>query len=196
MITTIDVEQKIKNAYFRWLCNLVKDSKPDPSETYTYLLGGLYNHEFYGLVGNDEDRGDHGVMLRWLWFDSVKSKGLYNEDVVDAVLDGPCRFLEMLIALCIKAEDMSAGFVDDDSLGYWFWKIIDNLDLAYLNDDRYIECSGSLKVDETVERILNRDYDSDGSGGMFPLKKPENDQRKIEIWYQLSAYLMENVDYN
>lgn len=194
-MNTINVEQRIKNAYFKWLCNLVKDGKPDPDQTYAYLLSALYNRDFYGLVGNDEDRGDHGVMLRFLWYESVKSRGLYDEDVVDAVLDGPCRFLEMMIGLCIKMEDMSAGFVENDSIGYWFWRIIDNMDLAYLSDDRYIECSGTAKVDESVEMVLDRSYDFSGKGGMFPLKKPEKDQRTVEIWYQLSAYLMENVNY-
>jgi hypothetical protein len=31
-----------------------------------------------------------------------------------------------------------------------------------------------------------------GLGGMFPLEDPREDQRAIEIWYQMMAYINEN----
>jgi hypothetical protein len=34
--------------------------------------------------------------------------------------------------------------------------------------------------------------DTDGSGGLFPLKNPQQNQRTTEIWYQMNAWLMEN----
>ena len=31
-----------------------------------------------------------------------------------------------------------------------------------------------------------------GTGGLFPLKRPRVNQRRVEVWYQMSEYLMEN----
>ena len=48
---------------------------------------------------------------------------------------------------------------------------------------------------ETVEEILNRvvwrTNESDGTGGLFPLSRPYLDQRDVEIWSQLNAFLLE-----
>ena len=39
---------------------------------------------------------------------------------------------------------------------------------------------------------VERRYKRSGEGGLFPLKNAAKDQRKVEIWYQLSSYLLEN----
>lgn len=196
-MSTIRTETKIRNGYFRWLCKLIKDGKPDEDKTYRKLLRELDSIPYFGFVGNDQDRGDHGLQLRYLWIDSVWTKypDLHIEDFDKAFDDRDCSFLEMLIALCTKAEDQTEGFVEEDSVGYWFWTIMENLNLGYLNDDVFDYVNGRDKVDETIDIVLNREYNFDGSGGMFPLRKTVVDQRKIEIWYQLSAYLIENVNY-
>jgi hypothetical protein len=33
-----------------------------------------------------------------------------------------------------------------------------------------------------------------GTGGLFPLKMPKVNQRRVEIWYQMSAFIEENFD--
>ena len=48
------------------------------------------------------------------------------------------------------------------------------------------------KLLERVKKFLNREYDKDGTFGLFPLKNPKKDQRKVEIWYQMMAYIIEN----
>lgn len=55
--------------------------------------------------------------------------------------------------------------------------------------------------DDTYERIqyrLNvinkRLYNEDGTGGgLFPLRHATQDQREVELWYQMMAYLTENM---
>ena len=49
-------------------------------------------------------------------------------------------------------------------------------------------------VDIKIRRILNREYHPDGDGGLFPLMNPREDQRGVEIWYQMSAYLLEQFN--
>ena len=40
--------------------------------------------------------------------------------------------------------------------------------------------------------MLAREYSDNGHGGLFPLKNPKKDQRKVEIWYQMTEYINEN----
>ena len=46
-------------------------------------------------------------------------------------------------------------------------------------------------VADAMAAIIWRTYDSNGYGGLFPLRNPREDQRKVELWYQLNAYLLE-----
>ena len=70
----------------------------------------------------------------------------------------------------------------------WFWIFIANLGLDELND---AESGISRKVADSIDRFIWRTYFRDGRGGMFPLRNPEHDQRKIEIWYQFAEYLVD-----
>jgi hypothetical protein len=47
------------------------------------------------------------------------------------------------------------------------------------------------QVEEILHTLIWRTYDPDGTGGFFPLTRPQFDQRTIEIWYQMNAYSME-----
>jgi len=42
--------------------------------------------------------------------------------------------------------------------------------------------------------LIWRDYHADGRGGFFPLTNPDTDQTKVEIWYQMNAYVTEMTD--
>jgi hypothetical protein len=39
--------------------------------------------------------------------------------------------------------------------------------------------------------LIYRNYSPSGRGGLFPLRHPDEDQRGVEIWYQMAAYLYE-----
>jgi hypothetical protein len=89
-----------------------------------------------------------------------------------------------LVALARKAE-----FETDLSLRDWFWIFLDNLGIAELSDARR---NVSRKVAEVIDILIWRTYRDDGRGGMFPLRRPAQDQTKVELWYQLNEYLVEN----
>jgi hypothetical protein len=65
--------------------------------------------------------------------------------------------------------------------------LLENIGLDSFTDNRYEEGY----VDEVVQRVVFRKYARNGHGGLFPLRHADEDQRDIEIWYQLSAYLLE-----
>ena len=79
-----------------------------------------------------------------------------------------------------------------DTLAYWFKVMLDNLDLSKMTDDMYFEYGGSMYVDNVLNIMIERKYNRKGEGGLFPLKSTKRDQRKVELWYQLNNYLIEN----
>jgi hypothetical protein len=96
--------------------------------------------------------------------------------------------LELLIIL-----SRAAAFEMDDSASAWFWHFIQVLDLEHFNDREYDNHPDHVQdaVARTLERVIWRTYKPDGRGGLFPLRNPNEDQRDVELWYQLNAYLLE-----
>jgi hypothetical protein len=99
-----------------------------------------------------------------------------------------CSVLEMLIGLSRRL-----AFEEEGEPRGWFWHLIENLELRHFTDRHY--SSGESwcfnHVDEKLDCLLDRHYEYDGSGGLFPLHNPLEDQKDVELWYQMSAYLLE-----
>ena len=70
----------------------------------------------------------------------------------------------------------------------WFWEIMANLKL---DEYRRVSHSDAREIEEILYNFIWRLYESDGLGGMFPIREPQRDQREVEIWYQFSEYLIE-----
>ena len=71
---------------------------------------------------------------------------------------------------------------------------MENLDLRQFSDEVYEDYIDAPDlVQERVDVFLDRAYSPDGTGGLFPLHEPDEDQRQVELWYQMSAYLLERV---
>ena len=47
-------------------------------------------------------------------------------------------------------------------------------------------------VDSVIDRFLDREYESNGEGGLFTVKHTNRDLRTVEIWCQMCWYLDEN----
>lgn len=140
-------------------------------------------------IPRDEDRAANGRYLRARF---SEESGIPMED---SWMEWPCTFLEFLVALAFSIEDNI--LYDPENPGQEadvFWEMMDNCGLSELDDDT-MSHSGYLaygRATETVSMILGRRYGYNGAPGLFPLRKPAMDQRKVEIWYQANAYSMEN----
>lgn len=167
--------------YFGWLYDQVcSDKGDDPSETYGELFHILYTKEYVWLIPNDDNRAEDGKDLRYIF--------LFEEGLDDSRRDTHwmnlnCSMLEFFIALAKRME-----FETDVDATDWFWHFLDNLDLNHLNDGANIDHD---EVEMILDRVIWRTYEYNGGGGLFPLRYPERDQREVEIWYQLSDYILE-----
>ena len=170
-----------ENGYTKFLYNMIIDSNK-----YTILLDVLHNMKFYSLIPNDDNRGFDGVYLRQLYTDSEGGNPSFYREI------GGCTVLEMLIGLSNRLVFETMDSEWEKTLSKWFFILLDNLCIEQFDDFHVRPGIDVFKIQEKVEKMLNRTYDNHGVGGLFPLKNPKYDQRYVEIWYQMSAYIIEN----
>lgn len=163
--------------YFNWLASL---TGPD-SAAYSILLKQMHTTPFEVLMHRDANRGEDGKELREEYENTFAITG---EDLWE--VDGKASVLEVLLGLSRRLE-----FDTDIPTANWFWKLLENLELRHCADVYY-----NRQVEEEVYSILmtfmHRAYSPSGVGGLFPLRRAEHDQRRVEIWYQMQAYLLES----
>lgn len=171
----------IDDRYFEWLYGQVASVRNrNPHRSYWALLRQLYVKPYLWYIRNDDNRANDGIELRHEFLDEEGDGG-----VDPNWLTLECSVLEMLIAFSRRA-----AFQTGESPVEWFWRFIENLDCRGYTDEAYNELVRE-EVNANLERFIERRYDANGRGGLFPLDQPQEDQRNVEIFYQFSAYAIE-----
>ena len=171
--------QPLDEQYLRWLYSQVASTRYRMlSRTYWNLLRHLYSKEFVWVVANDDNRAMDGIELR------DEFAGLYLEFVDEDWMQLGCSVLEMLIAISRRLSFESGERASRE----WFWHLLKTLGIDSYSDA--VEYPFD-KVDDAVNTMIWRTYSASGKGGLFPLRHPREDQTKVELWYQLNAYLLE-----
>ena len=166
--------------YFEWLIGLV-DCPPE----YTRLMEKLDSRDFTWLNPMDSHRAQDGISLRGKYLDQT------GANATEEIFMHPCSVLEMMVALACRIDD---DIMFDPEYGdrapEWFWIMISNLRLDGMDNENF----DNNNVDHILNVFLNRTYFMNGTGGLFPLKQPKMNQRRVELWYQMNSYLNENYD--
>lgn len=173
--------EPLEELYFQWLYRQVAPAhQRNPAQTNWSLLLRMHNTEFRYFVPNDDNRAVDGQYLRYEFLDSLPpARQLADEDWMQV----GCSMLEMMVALSRKLSFYAGG-----ASRRWFWHLVDNIGLGECNDAR--PCSNG-QIDHALQRVIERTYDRDGTGGLFPARGSKLDQRKVEIWDQMNHYLIE-----
>lgn len=173
--------EPLDELYLKWLYEHIGlTNSSNPARTHWKLAQHLLSTEFIWLIPNDDNRCEDGKELR---YEFAEELGLF--DIDPDWMEMGCSMLEMLIALSRRV-----AFYGEGAPSVWFWRMMKNLGLDKINDRVRFN---RRVVDEAIERVMWRLYDSDGRGGLFPLRNPKQDQRDVELWYQMNAYLLENA---
>lgn len=172
--------------YFDFLCDIVWDSHAE-KHPQIILFDQLYNMEYIWLIPNDDNRYEDGIALRDTFIDEGGQ--------AHALPFGPCTVLEMLIGLSYRLVLEIEQSRWEKSTNEWFWVLIDNLGLNFRHDEYGFPPDYVDLIVEKVNNFMHRHYKYNGNGGLFPIKRPKHDQRKIEIWYQMSEYVLENYPF-
>lgn len=173
-------KKTVYDIYYEWLMSQVmyKDMKR-AGRDYSLLLECLHKAQFVPLLDKDRNRLDDGKYLRFIF----GTESAYWDEI-----KGGCTFLEMLIGISIRINDDIFEIDDSASPARWFWMMMENCGLDKYTNDAWNE----VEVVDKIGDIINRCYEFDGNGGLFPLKNPKEDQRNVEIWYQMQSYILEN----
>lgn len=179
-------KEHLHDIYWRWLCELVGATTPY-DDSYFILLKKLYNFPFEWHVPNDDNRISEGLRIREAFVDDHD----LGDKELDILNEHRCSFLEVIISLAIHMDDLLTDFDAMPEVGSYFWELLENVGLTRFTDDEFYYKGGNFEVSRIILNILTRDYGRNGEGGLFPLRETSQDQRKVELWYQMHAYLEE-----
>ena len=172
--------------YFGWLLDRYLNN--NKLTNYQYLLIQMFETNYEALNELDESRANDGYDIRAEYLEDYPNDGVY--------LEQPANLLEALIGLCLHISDMTDGFVQDSSVGYWLWRIILNLNLGAYQDDTV---GNFVNADAEIQKVfhdaMEQNYDECGNGSFFPLKHIHHrqDSRQLDLWYQMNFWIVENV---
>lgn len=181
------VPDSIHDVYFAWLYDQVMDVwDVNSEESYTAVCALMHQVIFTALVPYDENRIADAAGLRNNFKELAGNIG--PRELADLMLPDASVF-EVLIALADRAD-----FMVPLTRKVWFHIFLENLKL-----DKYNDWYNRPRSTWPVERIINvfnsRAYQPNGRGGIFPLRRAPQDQRKVELWYQMGAYMTDNSMY-
>lgn len=162
----------MRRTYLDWLVEQVKGT----DKPYKKLFEQLNSITYIWAEILDRDRAGKAIELR------------YEYGYSQAQSVASATVLEVLIALARDMDDVT-GEPGEDHADYWFGKMLDNLGLSAFDDDHF----DSRKVAKIVDIWLNKEYDKNGRGGLFPLKRSFEDQRHVPIWSQACSFINENI---
>lgn len=183
------------NEYINWLLNRVhfENLRGDvrhgfsSSLKYKKLMDILGNTTFNVIIERDVNRVKDGLSLRYDFFDDCGVNG--------GCFTQPCSILEFLIGLSIRIDTEYIGDPAEECPEFIFWEMICNLGLDKMDDTNF----NTEDVREILDIFVNREYRGDGKGNIFPLKSvtidekgDKIDQKNVEIWSQMLAYISEN----
>lgn len=175
------MDEPIEEVYFNWLyTKVLRTQGRTPSTSYRSLIFGLHSIPFQWLVTGDDNRVADGIDLRYVFLHELRIDAAEEQEWLE--LD--CSVLEMFVALADRCAFQTALSSKD-----WIWLFLENLGLDHISERSYEESSADIYP--TVIAFINREYYRNGRGGIFPLSHGSRDQRRVELWYQFSEYLVD-----
>jgi hypothetical protein len=165
---------KYEVRYFEWLVNQIH-LEMDFRNQFIPLFDHLHRKEFIWLVPHDDNRVADGYALRAEFMGGVHHAFPFGVST-----------LEVLVGLSRRV-----AFQTDGEPEWWAWKLIENLKLDKMKQD--IAYEKKDKIDKILDDLIYRRYKPNGEGGFFPLPDTDDDQTKVEIWRQMSAYVVNVV---
>jgi hypothetical protein len=177
----------VEEAYFEWLCHVVlRQRGRRPVYPYVMLCAFIHGITFKATVPNDDNRASEGRDLRTEFLHTDMARGHFESRAWVEFYDSDATIFEVLVALARRCD-----FQVELGVWEWFHIFLTNLHLDQFDDNDFSK-SDRIKISKKINPFNNRTYSPSGAGGIFPLKRPLKDQRTVELWYQMSAYILEN----
>lgn len=144
---------------------------------YRDLCEKLNEIPFHSNIRDDNNRIDDAIYFR--------------EETLDEHVDEPPSVLLVLVALL---DRMSLILDEEYSIKDLLEECMSNAGLGWYSDDHTEKLpTWSTRVEDEVERILNRDIGTDGQNGWFPTEEYFGNQKKMSLWKQMNNYVMDGM---
>lgn len=174
----------LEEGYFEWLAGQIRNPNHSAlSKTYWDVTKLMHDVEFEWQIPNDDNRMSDGHDLRIEYCREVLDI-VELDDIPEIIWRPSVSFCEVLVGLSRRV-----AFATDGSADVWAWHLFTNLHLDKFSDP--LSKAKTVQAEEILEKVIFREYLPDGDGGFFPLAFPTEDQREVEIWAQMGAYLEE-----
>lgn len=167
----------VDQPYYEWLISQIEFPRT-LRKSFDDVLLRLHETEFIWMISGDDNRAQDARDLRVEFKHQYSGRMKFKEFV---------SVLEVMVAISRILEFVAGGKAPQ-----WAWRLIDNLGLDHYPDP--LNGTKTAKLDEILESLVWRTYEKNGRGGFFPLVFPREDQTKVEIWYQLNAYVREIIE--
>lgn len=181
--------RSIRDEYFDWMYILAMGPGRRTKDYYRYtaLFAYLDHREFIYTMDMDANRAEDGIELRYKF---AREVGLYDGQIRASFGDEPCSIFEMMVALADRCEtQIMSNDIYGDRTWYWFRYMLRSLGLNRETNDTFSVGRAEIIIDQ----FLDHKYDRDGRGSLFYVPGTKKDMRKLDIWYQMHAFL-ETVD--
>jgi hypothetical protein len=182
----VTTAKPLEERYFSWLYSKVRATRDGaPGMSYTEVCSSMHRVKFDWHIPNDDNRAADGRELRVDFLNKEEHRDPNERDKEWLELDA--SVFEVLVALCLRAN-----FMIDIPVELFFEMFLVNLNLQGCVDTGKKQTG---KINRVIKKLNERQYSQNGQGGLFPLQNPPSDQRRVELWYQMSAYMTENHMY-
>lgn len=177
------MDDPLERAYLQWLSDQVGSLNGNPRSSHVEFLHQLFTKEFFWIVANDDNRVDDAIALRYEFVDNY-----WHGRVPHGWFEMGVSFLEVMIGIARRLAWQTDGEPSEQ-----FWILTQEIGAHPCTDANYRRSPTQMRnrVDAIMNRIIWRTYHPNGKGGFFPLDHAHQDQRHVEIWYQMNAYLRE-----
>lgn len=181
-------EEIMWNDYGKWIIEYLDVKLVDVCPINDVYDGKMYeilhNMDYYWTenIPLDENRVGDGLYLRDIFLDQTYK----TEKAIPYIFrDKNCSVLEMLAGFAIRIDNEYLGSPSNPNADLIFDDMLDNLGIHWRDENE-----GFIQM--AIQCWLDRKFAPNGHGSIFPLRNPTCDQRKIEMWSQMLAYISEN----
>lgn len=169
----------VEPSYFTWLLGIVDIP---PLKEHENICWELFHTEFFWSLANDENRAldVNELLYEHKMYLAPKTHAIFRHD-------GAVSVFEMLICLSKRMDFLLTEGGQPTRVHLYFWEMLRNL--GYDPERTFEGCV--VHNPEALKIWLDRAFSPDGKGSIFPIEKPLQNQREIEIWSQMGDYMHE-----
>lgn len=158
----------MNNEYFGYLVSLIQ--KKNMNDVRVRIVKNLNNTPFIAHSSDDENRIVEALYER--------KRYSYDNPVTSDFMAEPVSLFEIMVVLAGKCEAKTT-----EPMSSHFWYMVESM-LGEYSDKLFDD-----DILKAANKVVNREYDASGRGGLFYVPNCKEDMSKLDLWVQLCRYV-------